>query len=121
MSYEHAAAGVTVSLATTSAQNTVGAGTDTLSGFENLTGSAYDDSLTGSSGNNVLIGLAGNDTLNGGAGADTMIGGTATTPTWSTTPATWSMRPGGDGTGHWCSRRSPSPCPGPQAMGSSRT
>src|SRR4029077_7852337 len=38
-SFEHAAAGVNVSLAITAAQNTLGAGTDTLSGFENLTGS----------------------------------------------------------------------------------
>jgi Ca2+-binding RTX toxin-like protein len=38
-SFEHAAAGVNVSLAVTAAQNTLGAGTDTLSGFENLTGS----------------------------------------------------------------------------------
>ena len=74
-SYEHAAAGVTVSLATTAAQNTIGAGTDTLSGFENLTGSGFDDILTGNTGNNVLTGGAGNDTLNGGTGADTLIGG----------------------------------------------
>ena len=31
----------------TTAQNTIGAGTDTLSGFENLTGSAFNDTLTG--------------------------------------------------------------------------
>jgi hypothetical protein len=76
VSYEHAAAGVTVSLAVTGAQNTGGAGTDTLSSFINLTGSAQSDVLTGSSAANVLTGLGGNDTLNGGAGADTMIGGT---------------------------------------------
>ena len=75
VSYEHAGAAVAVSLATTAAQNTGGAGTDTLSGFENLTGSAFDDTLTGSTAANVLMGLAGNDTLNGGAGADTLIGG----------------------------------------------
>ena len=75
VSYANALAGVSVNLATTSAQNTGGAGTDTLSGFENLTGSAFNDTLTGNSGANVLSGLAGNDTLNGGAGADTMIGG----------------------------------------------
>ena len=74
VSYEHAGAAVTVSLAITAAQNTVGAGTDTLSLFENLTGSAFDDALTGSTAANVLMGLAGNDTLNGGAGADTMVG-----------------------------------------------
>src|SRR6185295_15185603 len=76
VSYEHALAGVTVNLALTSAQNTIGAGTDTLTGFENLTGSAFNDNLTGTTGNNVLAGLAGNDILNGGTGADTMFGGT---------------------------------------------
>ena len=47
VSYEHAGAAVAVSLAITAAQNTGGAGTDTLSGFENLTGSAFNDTLTG--------------------------------------------------------------------------
>jgi Ca2+-binding RTX toxin-like protein len=75
VSYEHAASGVTVSLAINSAQNTGGAGTDDLLSFENLTGSAFGDVLTGSSGANVLSGLAGNDTLNGGDGADTLTGG----------------------------------------------
>ncbi|HSH92577.1 MAG TPA: calcium-binding protein, partial [Roseimicrobium sp.] len=46
--------GVTVNLGLTSAQNTIRAGTDTLSGFENLTGSQFNDTLTGSSGNNIL-------------------------------------------------------------------
>jgi Ca2+-binding RTX toxin-like protein len=75
ISYEHAASGVTVSLAINPAQNTGGAGTDDLLDFENLTGSASGDVLTGSSGANVLSGLAGNDTLNGGGGADTLNGG----------------------------------------------
>ena len=75
VSYENAGAAVAVSLATTAAQNTGGAGTDTLSGFENLTGSAFNDTLTGSTAANVLMGLAGNDTLNGGAGADMLNGG----------------------------------------------
>jgi Ca2+-binding RTX toxin-like protein len=75
VSYEHAGAAVTVSLAIGAAQNTGGAGTDTLSGFESLTGSVFNDALTGSTAANVLMGLAGNDTLNGGAGADTLIGG----------------------------------------------
>ena len=68
--------GVTVNLALTSAQNTIRAGTDTLSGFENLTGSEFNDTLTGTTAANVLTGLGGNDTLNGGAGADWMLGGT---------------------------------------------
>jgi len=75
VTYEHASAAVKVSLAVTSAQATGGAGTDTLSGFENLTGSNFNDTLTGSSGNNVIYGLAGNDTINGGNGADRLIGG----------------------------------------------
>ena len=85
-SFEHAAAGVNVSLAVTAAQNTLGAGTDTLSGFENLTGSAFNDTLTGSmalltsfmggAGNDIINGGAGNDTLQGGAGTDTLKGGT---------------------------------------------
>lgn len=41
LSYEQASAGVTVSLALAAAQNTIGAGIDTISGFENLTGSAF--------------------------------------------------------------------------------
>ena len=58
VSYAHATSGangqgVTVNLALTSAQNTVTAGTDTLSGFENLTGSQFNDTLRGTSGNNV--------------------------------------------------------------------
>jgi Ca2+-binding RTX toxin-like protein len=76
VSYAHATAGVNVSLAITSAQNTGGAGTDTVVQFENLTGSAFNDTLTGSSVANVLTGGAGDDSLNGGSGADTMVGGT---------------------------------------------
>jgi Ca2+-binding RTX toxin-like protein/subtilisin-like proprotein convertase family protein len=74
-SYEHAASAVIVNLATTKAQNTLGAGTDTLTAFENLTGSSFDDVLTGSADDNVLSGNAGNDTLIGGCGADTLDGG----------------------------------------------
>jgi Ca2+-binding RTX toxin-like protein len=54
------------------------AGTDALSGFENLTGSAYNDTLTGDAGNNVIDGGAGNDVIAGGAGDDTLIGGAGT-------------------------------------------
>lgn len=74
VSYELATSGVTVSLATTRGQAT-GDGTDRLIGFENLTGSIYNDTLTGTRGANVLTGLNGADTLNGGGGADTLIGG----------------------------------------------
>ena len=70
-SYSSASAGVSVNLSVAVAQNTVGAGTDTLLNMENLTGSNFNDTLTGNSGNNVLIGGGGNDTLNAGAGTDT--------------------------------------------------
>jgi serralysin len=66
---------VTVSLATTGPQNTIGAGTDTLISIENLTGSAFADILTGNNGDNMLSGGAGNDLLTGGLGQDTLTGG----------------------------------------------
>ena len=76
-SYVGASSGVTVSLLLQgTAQNTLGAGVDTLTNFENLTGSALNDTLTGDDNNNVISGLAGNDTLNGGNGDDTLDGGT---------------------------------------------
>ena len=73
--YANATSAVRVSLAITTAQSTLAAGTDTLAGIENLTGSAYDDQLTGDAGDNVLTGNAGNDTLLGGLGNDTLNGG----------------------------------------------
>jgi Ca2+-binding RTX toxin-like protein len=67
-SYAGAATGVTVSLALQgSAQNTAGAGIDTMSGFQNLLGSAFNDTLTGDASENVLTGGAGDDTLNPGS------------------------------------------------------
>jgi Ca2+-binding RTX toxin-like protein len=73
-SYAGTASAVTVSLAVTAAQNTIGAGTDTLIGIENLLGSIYNDILTGDANANLLDGGSGNDTLNGGLGNDTLIG-----------------------------------------------
>lgn len=78
VTYASATAAVTVNLALTSAQNTIGAGTDTISGFENLTGSSYNDILTGDANANTIDGGSGNDTVQGGAGNDTMIGGSGT-------------------------------------------
>src|SRR6266545_965702 len=59
---------VDASLATGTA---TGQGADTLSGVENLEGSALADTLSGDDGNNVLEGRAGNDALEGGPGSDT--------------------------------------------------
>ncbi|WP_019864975.1 beta strand repeat-containing protein [Methylovulum miyakonense] len=68
--------GVTVSLALATSQATGGSGSDTISNFENLTGSNYSDVLTGNAGVNVITGGYGNDSLNGGTGgADTLVGG----------------------------------------------
>lgn len=75
-SYEDATAGVTVDLTKTTAQDTIGAGKDTLSGIENLWGSKFADVLTGDADSNYLFGDAGNDTLSGGAGDDFFAGGT---------------------------------------------
>ena len=74
VSYAAATAGVTVSLALQGqAQNTIGAGTDTLVHFQNLVGSAYADRLTGDGGDNALTGGAGADTfVLGGGGNDTV-------------------------------------------------
>ncbi|MBC6981698.1 calcium-binding protein [Caulobacter sp. 17J80-11] len=74
-SYASSTAAVTVRLTTTAAQVTGGAGSDTLVGIENLTGSRYADRLTGDDGNNVLSGGSGDDLLDGGAGNDTLDGG----------------------------------------------
>lgn len=70
-SYRSGAA-VTVSLAIVGAQDTIGAGNDTLNLIENLIGSATGaDHLTGDDNANVLTGLGGKDTLTGGLGLDT--------------------------------------------------
>lgn len=74
-SYAHAMAAVTVNLGLLGAQNTLGAGTDTLTGIENLLGSNFNDSLTGDGNSNVINGGLGNDVLNGGGGDDLLIGG----------------------------------------------
>jgi len=74
-SYVDAAGAVTVNLSLTTAQDTVGAGVDTLSAIENLVGSAFNDTLTGDGNDNILDGGAGNDALNGGAGNDILVGG----------------------------------------------
>ncbi|MEY4980083.1 MAG: hypothetical protein RLZZ352_2353 [Pseudomonadota bacterium] len=69
------AAGVTVNLDVTTAQNTGGSGIDTLLNVENLIGSNFDDHLIGNARNNQLNGSSGNDILLGGAGRDTLTGG----------------------------------------------
>jgi Ca2+-binding RTX toxin-like protein len=67
-----AIAGVTANLSTGVA---TGAGADTLSNFENVRGTGFNDNLTGDNNANLLNGLAGDDTLDGGWGDDWLIGG----------------------------------------------
>jgi Ca2+-binding RTX toxin-like protein len=76
-------AGVTVNLGTGAAVDGSG-GADTISGIENVAGSAFPDSirggasdnvLNGNDGADVLDGANGSDTLNGRAGDDTLVSG----------------------------------------------
>jgi Ca2+-binding RTX toxin-like protein len=70
--YDKSPVGVGVNLGTGKAS---GQGSDSLSGFEIVRGSAFADKLTGSGANDWLLGLVGNDTLLGGAGSDHLDGG----------------------------------------------
>lgn len=74
-SYAGAQAGVTVSLDLATAQNTIGAGLDTLGSIERLVGSNFADRLTGSRFADAIAGGAGNDRIAGGMGADVLTGG----------------------------------------------
>lgn len=73
-SYVEAAGALTVNLAIVGAQATGGAGSDTLSGVENLVGSVHNDTLTGDGAANRLDGWTGHDNLYGASGADTLVG-----------------------------------------------
>ncbi len=73
--YSGAFTGVTVDLRIAGAQDTIGAGIDTLISIEELSGSGFDDTLTGNDLANLLDGQAGNDRLTGGLGDDRIEGG----------------------------------------------
>jgi Ca2+-binding RTX toxin-like protein len=79
--YSASTAGVTVNLATGLGSGGTAAG-DTLTGVENLVGSAFADSLTGNDAANSLSGGAGNDSLFGGLGDDTLAGGAGADVLW---------------------------------------
>jgi hypothetical protein len=92
--YLSAASGVKVKLEVVGAQDTLGAGNDTLVLIDNVIGSNFDDQLFGDGDANMLAGMGGkdrfqgkegddalfggadNDRLTGGDGADMLIGGT---------------------------------------------
>lgn len=72
--YSAATGAVTVNLSTGLGSGS-DAGSDTLTGIEDVTGSGNADSLTGNSADNALYGGGGADTLTGGEGADSLDGG----------------------------------------------
>ncbi len=73
VSYEDSSSDVNVNLATETA---TGQGFDSLSGFEDITGSINGlDELTGDAGSNAIDGLAGNNEFSGLGGNDTFTGG----------------------------------------------
>lgn len=84
LDYSLSLGGVTVDLTLNTASGGHAAG-DSISNFENVLGTAYNDTLTGNAlannlnggaGDDLLSGGAGNDVLSGGTGADTITGGT---------------------------------------------
>lgn len=70
--FREASGGVEVDLR---AGTVTGDGNDTLSGFENVTGSDRADTITGDGNANVLRGLSGGDTIHGRGGDDVVRGG----------------------------------------------
>nr|WP_290429085.1 hypothetical protein [Caenimonas aquaedulcis] len=73
--YTDAMVAVRVNLASAVAQNTAGAGVDTLVSIENVFGGQGNDTLTGNGEANRLEGGAGDDSIDGGAGIDSLYGG----------------------------------------------
>ncbi|MEO1634696.1 MAG: DUF4347 domain-containing protein [Cyanobacteria bacterium J06631_9] len=83
LEYRQSAAGVVIDLSTDSASGGDAQG-DTISNFERVFGSQFDDTLVGANdgnilrgndGDDMLSGLGGVDRLRGGNGADTLLGG----------------------------------------------
>ena len=72
--YVGAAGGITLDLQIATAQNTGGAGIDTILNVESVYGSQFDDVITGTSGANNLFGAVGNDRLTGLGGNDVLDG-----------------------------------------------
>lgn len=72
LSYAASSAGVNVNLGSSAPNSGGDAAGDITNGFENLIGSAFDDTLTGNSSDNLLIGGKGADALSGGLGVDTI-------------------------------------------------
>jgi len=73
LSYRNSPAGVAIDLAAHTANGGEATG-DSFSNFQNIDGSAHNDTLTGNSGTNMLYGGAGDDTLSSGADYDYLYG-----------------------------------------------
>jgi hypothetical protein len=73
VAYYSSIRGVDIDLAAGFANN--GTVTDTLLSFENVVGSAYNDTIAGTAGPNVLDGRGGADVIYGNEGDDTLIDG----------------------------------------------
>lgn len=71
--YSSAGSAVTVNLTTGAASG--GYGSDTLSNFEAILGSGYNDLLTGDGNDNTIYGGGGADSIQGSGGVDTIFGG----------------------------------------------
>jgi Ca2+-binding RTX toxin-like protein len=85
VAYDSSPAGVNVNLASGSA---TGEGSDSLSHFETVRGSAFGDQLIGGPGPDVLLGLGGNDTIAGAGGDDKVDGGAGSdTVSYESAPA----------------------------------
>lgn len=67
--------GVRVDLRISSAQDTRGAGFDTIRNVENVVGTNFDDVIIGSDGDNFIMAGAGRDNLSGGNGSDILWAG----------------------------------------------
>lgn len=72
--FTEATAGVSINLATSTATATGGAGSDTITGFELLFGSSFNDTFVGNDSSVGFLGGEGNDTITGGAGRDHLEG-----------------------------------------------
>jgi Ca2+-binding RTX toxin-like protein len=70
LSYEEAEGPVNVDLSTGTA---TGDGNDTVSDFQAVVGSEFDDTLTGSGADEGFEGRGGNDTIDGGGGTDFLV------------------------------------------------
>src|SRR5205823_10747813 len=69
--YTNATAGVTADIEAGTATGDASVGTDTFTGVNSLSGSAFGDTFSGSANSDNFVGLGGNDVIDGRAGFDT--------------------------------------------------